>query len=74
MEFSFSPTELAGYAASALVLVSFLMKNIRTLRIVNTIGCAFFVLYGILLQYSWPIIITNTAIIVINLYFLGKKK
>lgn len=72
MSLSLSITEITGYLASAVVLISFLMKNIRTLRIVNTIGCALFVVYGILLEYSFPIIVTNTAIIFINLYFLYK--
>ena len=64
-------TEYIGYVASALVLVSFIMKNITYLRIINTIGCGFFILYGILLP-SAPIIITNTAIVLINLYYLLK--
>jgi hypothetical protein len=63
-------TELVGYIASVTVLASFLMKKIRTLRVVNSIGCGLFVLYGILLGYSMPIIITNVAIICINMYFL----
>jgi uncharacterized protein with PQ loop repeat len=72
--FSFSNfVELTGYLASAVVLISFLQKNIKTLRIVNSIGCALFVLYGILLNYSVPLIITNVSIIVINGYYLAKK-
>ncbi len=74
MEFSLSLAEITGYLGSAVVLTSFLMRNMRTLRIVNTIGCGLFVLYGIFLEYSWPIIITNVSIIAINLYFLSKKK
>lgn len=66
-------TEYIGYAASALVLISFIMKNIRTLRIVNTIGCLFFIAYGILL-FSIPIIATNAAIVLINAYYLLRPK
>ena len=65
----FSFTEITGYAASISVLLSFLMKEIKMLRIVNTIGCALFVVYGFLL-WSWPIILTNLAIIGINFYYL----
>jgi uncharacterized protein with PQ loop repeat len=68
-----SNTEIVGYLASLLVLISFLMKEMKTLRIVNTIGCAFFVTYGFLLNVSVPIIITNAAIIGINIYYLRKK-
>ena len=67
-------TNIAGYAASGFVLLSFLMKDIIKLRIVNSVGCLFFVIYGVLLDISWPIIITNTAIIGVNLYYLLLKK
>lgn len=61
--------EWFGYLASFFVLLSFLMRNIKTLRYVNTLGCMFFVVYGVLLD-SWPIIITNAAIIMVNIYYL----
>ncbi|HNQ27694.1 MAG TPA: uroporphyrinogen decarboxylase [Aquaticitalea sp.] len=64
-----------GYAAMATLLVSFMMKNLRTLRLVNSVGCLLFVVYGFLLNpHSYPIIITNTAIVCINLYYLFLKK
>ena len=67
--------EYTGYAASAFVLLSFLMRKMATLRVINTIGCAFFVVYGFLLPgISWPIVITNTAIITVNAYYLTKGK
>jgi uncharacterized protein with PQ loop repeat len=66
-------TEYIGYLASAIVLISFLMGKIVYLRIINTIGCAFFIFYGILLD-SKPIVITNAAIVLINLYYLNKNK
>ncbi|HEY4797480.1 MAG TPA: uroporphyrinogen decarboxylase [Bacteroidia bacterium] len=69
----FSTTEIVGYIACASVLISFLMKEIKTLRMVNIIGCVLFVAYGILLNTSWPVIITNVAIIVVNIYYLLKK-
>jgi len=64
-----SGTELIGYLASLFVLLSFLMRNITTLRYVNSIGCLFFVAYGALLD-SWPVIITNVAIVLVNVYYL----
>lgn len=66
-------TEYIGYIASAIVLLSFLMRKMIYLRIVNTIGCAFFILYGILLG-SIPVIITNVAIVIINIYYLTRTK
>ena len=70
-----SYVEWFGYLASLFVLLSFLMRNITTLRYVNTLGCMFFVIYGVLLN-SWPIIITNAAIILVNFYylFINRKK
>lgn len=70
----FSSTEIVGYLASAAVLVSFVMKNMKTLRIVNTIACSIFIIYGLLLAYSIPIILTNGAIVLINLYYLLIKE
>jgi len=65
--------ELVGYIASAFVLLSFVMKEMTKLRIVNIVGCAFFITYGILL-FSWPIIITNTAIVFVNVFYLMKQR
>lgn len=67
-------TELVGYLASAMVLISFLMRNIKKLRFINLLGCTAFVLYGVLLNWSLPIIITNTAIAGINCYYLFIRK
>jgi len=75
MEFlAISLTDWIGYLAMATLLVSFMMKDTNKLRIINSFGCAFFVVYGILLDISWPIIITNSAIICINLYYLLVNK
>jgi len=70
-----SLTDWVGYLAMATLLVSFLMKNIRTLRLVNSVGGLLFVAYGFLLvPMSYPIIITNAAIFCINMYYLFLKK
>ena len=64
-------TDLVGYLASAVVLISFLNKNLVRLRIINLVGCALFVAYGfVMTEISWPIIITNAAIILIHLFYL----
>lgn len=68
-------TDWVGYAAMATVLISFLMKEVNTLRLVNSFGCLLFVAYGLLLEpVSYPIVITNTAIFGINMYYLFFKK
>lgn len=70
--------EIIGYLASIVVLCSFLMKDVKRLRLVNIIGCLLFVLYGFMMptiRIGLPIIITNAAIMGINIYysFLVKK-
>ncbi|MDT0559250.1 uroporphyrinogen decarboxylase [Ichthyenterobacterium sp. W332] len=71
--FGVSVTEWVGYLASAVLLISFMMKDVNKLRIVNSCGAVLFVIYGVMLLTSWPIIITNSAIIGINLYYILKK-
>ena len=66
-------TEWVGYLAMTVLLVSFMMKNVIKLRIINSIGCLFFVIYGVMIS-QYPIVITNFAIILINLYYLLLKK
>ena len=67
-------TEWVGYLASAVLIVSFMMKKVNTLRTVNSVGAILFVIYGIMLNISWPIIITNGFILGLNMYYLSKKK
>lgn len=73
--FGISLTEWVGHAAMAAVLISFLMKDLSKLRLVNSVGCLLFVVYGFMLTpLSKPVIITNIAILGINLYYLLIKK
>jgi hypothetical protein len=65
-----SMTEWVGYLASLVLMISFLMKNINKLRIINSIGAVLFVVYGVLLDISWPIVITNIFILGVNIYYL----
>lgn len=67
--------EILGYLAPAVLLVSFLMKNLNTLRLINSVGCLLFVAYGFLHEVPlWPVIISNGAIIFINFYYILKTK
>jgi uncharacterized membrane protein len=67
-----SLTEWVGYLASLVLMASFLMKNINTLRIINSTGCILFVIYGFMLATSWPIIISNAFILGVNIFYLTK--
>lgn len=63
--------EIWGYISMMVVLTSMLMKDLKKLRIVNSIACSMFVIYGITLG-AYPIVVMNLLVISINLYRLIK--
>jgi hypothetical protein len=63
--------EIWGYISMIVVLISVLMKDIKKLRMINTISCIMFVIYGIALG-AYPIVIMNSLVIVINIWRLYK--
>jgi len=65
--------DLLGYLAMAVLLVSFTMKAVRKLRIINSFGCVLFAIWGLIIE-EWPVVITNISILIINLYYLYFKK
>jgi hypothetical protein len=68
-------TEYVGYLASLMVLLSFTMKDVKKLRLVNMSGCMLFIIYGFLMpsfRIGLPIIIANVAILIVNIYYLVK--
>ncbi len=75
--FGITGTEYIGYLASLMVLLSFTMKDVKKLRLVNMTGCILFIIYGFLmptLRIGLPIIIANAAILLVNVYYLFFKK
>ena len=62
-----------GYVASFFVVTSFLMTELKTIRIINTIGAFLFIAYGILID-KIPVIIPNVGIAIIQIYHLFIKK
>lgn len=70
--FDISVTEFLGYFASCVIMFSFLVKDFIKFRMVNSVGAILFILYGIYLDFSWPIIITNTFILGVNAVFVFK--
>ncbi|NML68919.1 uroporphyrinogen decarboxylase [Chryseobacterium sp. RP-3-3] len=69
-------TTYIGYSASIFIVLSFILKDVRKIRIVNMIGCVCFVIYGIFNGMLWPVIIPNGLICFIQVYYLlaGNKK
>ncbi|KMQ71433.1 hypothetical protein [Chryseobacterium koreense] len=66
-------TNFVGYGASFFVVLSFILKDLRKIRIVNLVGCMLFVIYGIYSNYLWPIIIPNAILCGIQVFHLVKK-
>ena len=64
--------EWLGYVASFFVAASFTFKKMTTLRKVSIFGCILFVVYGYYID-SVPVMITNSFIAMMNLYFILKK-
>lgn len=63
-------TEIFGYIAMSMLVISFIPRQLRLIRLLNLIGCIFFVVYGIMLGWKWPIIISNGLIAAIQAYHL----
>lgn len=64
--------EEIGTIASIIVLISFLCKSERKIRIINIIGALLFVVYGAL-NGSFAVWFLNASLILIHLYKLLKK-
>lgn len=63
-------TDIIGYVAMTLLVVSFFPKQLKILRSINLVACLFFVAYGVLLNWAWPIIISNFAVACVQFYHL----
>lgn len=63
--------EWIGYAASAVIAISLLMTSLVKLRIINSVGCLLFVIYGLIL-HAYPVAVANLIVVFINLYHLYK--
>jgi hypothetical protein len=70
--FEVSGVEMVGYLASALVVLALTMTSVVRLRMVSFCGSITFFVYGALID-SVPIMITNSAIALINVWFLRKE-
>ena len=62
-----------GYAASFFIVISFLVKDLKKIRIINLVGCICFVIYGVYMGMLWPIIIPNAILSFVQIYYLLKK-
>lgn len=65
--------EILGIVASLFIILAFLFKDIRIIRILDTVGALLYVIYGILI-HSWVNIFLNTVLILIQIYRLIELK
>lgn len=63
--------EWLGLLASVFILVSFLTSNQIRTRIINSIGCVVFIVYGILLP-AYSTAFMNAAMLIVHAVFLIK--
>ena len=63
-----------GYAASFFIVLSFILKDLRKVRVINLIGCVCFVIYGVWSGMLWPIIIPNALLCFVQIYYLIQDK
>lgn len=66
-------TDIIGYLAMTFLVISFLPKQVMRIRVINLIGCLFFVAYGVMLL-AWPVAISNGFVAIIQVYHLIKMR
>ena len=65
--------DIFGYIGTVLILSSFLVENIVRLRLINTIGACFGIIYGFGISAS-PTIVVNSCVIVIHLIWFYRHR
>lgn len=65
--------EIIGLAGTLFVLLSFLMKDIRLVRIINIVGALLFVVYGICIN-AISTYALNGALIIIHIVYLFQMR
>lgn len=65
--------EIIGICATVFVLISFLMKDIKWVRIINIIGAVLFVVYGALIGAlsTW---LLNALLVIIHIAYLVRDE
>ena len=65
--------EILGWVATLIIIISFLVNDIKTLRTFSLIGAILWVIYGFVIQSS-SIVFLNLVIVGIQIYKLYKIK
>lgn len=64
--------EIIGICATLFVLLSFLFRDEKRIRLVNIVGAALFVTYGLIMG-ALSVWLLNALLIIIHIYFLFRK-
>ena len=65
--------EILGIVASSFIILAFLFKDVKIIRILDSMGALLYIIYGILIP-SPSIIFLNTVLILIQIYRLIELK
>ena len=65
--------DILGWIATAVVVGSFAIQDVRKLRMINMIGSMLWIAYGFLKQDN-PIIFVNISIIIMHTYWFIKNR
>lgn len=65
--------ELLGIVASLFIILAFLFKDVKIIRILDTIGAILYIIYGVLI-HSYANILLNGVLILIQVYRLIELK
>lgn len=67
-----SNAEILGYVASVLLLLAMMMTSVIKLRILNTLGCILYIIYGLWIN-AYPVAVMNAAIACVNFVHIGRS-
>ena len=65
--------DIFGYIGTVVVLYSFTIENIYRLRLINSIGSMFWIVYGLGIM-AGPTIVVNACVLMIHIYWFIKHK
>lgn len=65
--------DIIGYIGMALILYSFTITDMWKLRLVNSIGSVFWIVYGLGIM-AGPTIMVNSCVLCIHLYWFYKNR
>ena len=65
--------DILGWVATGAVVVSFTVKDMWQLRVVNSIGALLWIIYGGLKQ-DYPIVVVNAMILIAHFIWFDRKR